>query len=559
MLENIHVKNFALIDEVEINLSDGLNILTGETGAGKSIIIDAVNFALGQRVSKDVVREDSQYALSELVFSVSDEIKNKLLEYDIPMDGNEVIFTRKITNGKSSARVNGETVTATVLKNIAAQVIDIHGQHDNQSLLSKSAHLGLLDSLIADKINDLLVNIKNSYVNYNAKLSELEELSSKETEKELAFLTYQAEEIDAASLTAGEDDELEALYKKMSSAKRIAEAVSGAHRLTGYDSDGAGAAVGRALSQIKNISDLDEEAKDLELILTDIDSLLNDFNRTVADYESSLEFSDEDFYETESRINVLNSLKSKYGSTITDILNFREKISEEILKLQNIDEYRLKLSAETGAIKSELLSLCEKLSDIRSENAKILSEKIAKALLDLNFLDSQFEIKVTKNPDKITANGFDDVELLICTNPGEKLKPLSMVASGGEMSRIMLAIKSVMASTDNIPTLIFDEIDTGISGRTAQKVSEKMAMISKHHQVICVTHLPQIAAMADNHYEIKKETIDGRTITSINMLSDNEITDELARMLGGVSITDAVMENARDMKAQAIAIKNSKR
>lgn len=558
MLKNIHVKNFALIDEVEIDLNSGLNILTGETGAGKSIIIDAVNFALGERVSKDVVRDDASYALSELVFSIDKkEIKDHLMELDINPEDDEVIFQRKITNGKSTARINGETVTASVLKEVAALLIDIHGQHDNQSLLNKSAHISLLDGLLEDKLSDLLAELKDSYVNYNAKLSELKSLDEKSTnkDKEIAFLKYQCSEIDSANIVKGEDDDLEALYKKMNNARKIAEAVSFAHRLTGYDSEGAGASVGRALSQIRQISDLDDGASDLQLLLTDIDSLLNDFNRTVADYEDSLDFSQEEFNETESRLEVLNNLKGKYGKTLEDVLSYRGKIEEELNRYMDIDSYREKLSVETDSLKEKLLNLCESVSSIRKSGAKDIEKLIESALKDLNFLDAKFEISVVQDENRITDKGYDDVELLISTNPGERLKPLTQVASGGEMSRIMLAIKSVMAKKDSIPTLIFDEIDTGISGRTAQKVSEKMSMIAKDHQVICVTHLPQIAAMADAHFEIHKESFDGRTVTSIDKLSDDNVVIELARMLGGVEITEAVMENAREMKKQADALK----
>ena len=556
MLKNIHVKNFALIDEVEIDLGPKLNILTGETGAGKSIIIDAVNFALGQRVSKDIVRDDTEYALSELVFGIEDgldgeEVRSVLDSYDIPYDDDELIFTRKIVNGKSSARINGETVTATTLKAVASVLLDIHGQHDNQSLLSKNSQHSLLDRLLEEELSDLPCKIKDNYVNYKAKKSELDDCKNTENEKELAYLKFQLEEIDSANLKPGEDDENESLYKKMSSAKKIAEAVSMAHRMTGYDSDGAGSNIGRALQVIRQVSDLDDGCKDLELILTDIDGLINDFNRSVADYEASLDFSDEDFYEVESRINTINSLKSKYGQNIDLILSRRDELEAEIEKLLNFDEYVEKLSAEVELARKNLLELCKKVSNIRINGAKKLSAQIEEALRDLNFLDANFEIRVTPDEDNISSSGIDSVEFFVSTNPGEKVKPLANVASGGEMSRIMLAIKSIMASKDRINTLIFDEIDTGISGRTAQKVSEKMSKIAGNHQVIVVTHLPQIAAMADNHYEIKKATDNGRTNTYITKLSEEEMITELARMLGGVTITDAVIENAKDMKTQA--------
>ena len=313
MLKNIHVKSFALIDEVEINLASGLNVLTGETGAGKSIIIDAVNFALGQRVSKDVVRDDAEYALSELVFEINDDkTKERLNQFDIPLDDNEVLIQRKITNGKSTARINGETVTLSTLKLIAAGLIDIHGQHDNQSLLSKASQQNLLDTILSDELKELLIRMKDTYVNLNNKISEYEQLNTKEAEKEIAFLQYELNEIDSASLHEGEDEALESDYKKMNNSKRIADLVSGAHRITGYDSEGAGSLIGRALSMIRQASSIDDDAKDLELILNDIDGLLNDFNRSIADYEMSLDFSDEDYKNTEYRLNLIKSLKNKY-------------------------------------------------------------------------------------------------------------------------------------------------------------------------------------------------------------------------------------------------------
>lgn len=556
MLKNIHVKSFALIDEVEINLASGLNILTGETGAGKSIIIDAVNFALGQRVSKDVVRDDAEYALSELVFEINDDkTKERLNQFDIPLDDNEVLIQRKITNGKSTARINGETVTLSTLKLIAAGLIDIHGQHDNQSLLSKASQQNLLDTILSDELKELLIRMKDTYVNLNNKISEYEQLNTKEAEKEIAFLQYELNEIDSASLHEGEDEALESDYKKMNNSKRIADLVSGAHRITGYDSEGAGSLIGRALSMIRQASSIDDDAKDLELILNDIDGLLNDFNRSIADYEISLDFSDEDYKNTEDRLNLINSLKNKYGKSIKEILDKRDEFEDELNRLLNADEYKSALLSEIASLKKEAYKLCKEISAIRKKGANKLSGEIADALLDLNFLDSQFEIKVTSDEENMKQSGYDDIEFFISTNPGEALKPLNQVASGGEMSRIMLAIKSVCAN-DSTATLIFDEIDTGISGRTAQKVSEKMSRIAKEHQVIVVTHLPQIAAMADTHFEISKSVNNGRTITSIETLSEEGKIKELARMLGGVTITEKVLENAKDMRKQADEIKH---
>ena len=556
MLTHLHIRNYILIDSLDVEFPEGLIIITGQTGAGKSIIIDAVNFALGQRVSKDVVRDDAEYALSELVFEINDDkTKERLNQFDIPLDDNEVLIQRKITNGKSTARINGETVTLSTLKLIAAGLIDIHGQHDNQSLLSKASQQNLLDAILSDELKELLIRMKDTYVNLNNKISEYEQLNTKEAEKEIAFLQYELNEIDSASLHEGEDEALESDYKKMNNSKRIADLVSGAHRITGYDSEGAGSLIGRALSMIRQASSIDDDAKDLELILNDIDGLLNDFNRSIADYEMSLDFSDEDYKNTEDRLNLINSLKNKYGKSIKEILDKRDEFEDELNRLLNADEYKSALLSEITSLKKEAYKLCKEISAIRKKGANKLSGEIADALLDLNFLDSQFEIKVTSDEENMKQSGYDDIEFFISTNPGEALKPLNQVASGGEMSRIMLAIKSVCAN-DSTATLIFDEIDTGISGRTAQKVSEKMSRIAKEHQVIVVTHLPQIAAMADTHFEISKSVNNGRTITSIETLSEEGKIKELARMLGGVTITDKVLENAKDMKKQADEIKH---
>lgn len=559
MLQSIHVKNFALIDEVEIDLSNGLNILTGETGAGKSIIIDAVNFALGKKLPKDIVREDADYALSELVFSVTDEkVIEKLKDLDIVPDDGMLVLSKKIVNGRASAKINGETATSSTLKNVASLLIDIHGQHEHQSLLAENKHIDILDSFLVNELKDIKNKYATVYSDYLSKKKELFELTDggANKERELALLKYEVNEIDAASLVIGEDETLEADYRKMVNAKKLAESISIAHAMTGYDGDGAGSLIGRALSNIKGVSSIDEDAKDLELTLTDIDSLLNDFNRMIAGYEETLEFSNEDFTTTENRMNLVNTMKQKYGNSIEAVLRYRDDKEAEIKKFEDFDSYVAELESAVNKLKAEVISLCETISDIRKKKALALSNDISEALKDLNFLDSNFEIEVESDESNLSAKGFDAVKMLISTNPGERLKPLSLVASGGEMSRIMLAIKSIMADNDEISTLIFDEIDTGISGRTAQKVSEKMAYIAREHQVICVTHLPQIAAMADNHYEITKSVSEGKTTTSVALLTEDAVVKELARMLGGVSITDAVIENAREMKTQANDVKD---
>ncbi len=550
MLQSIHVKNFALIDDVEIDLGKGLNIITGETGAGKSIVIDAVNFALGKKMSKDVVREDAEYSFSELVFDIcSDAIRSKLKELDIYFD-DEIILSRKISNGRNICKINGETVNTSTLKELSSLLIDIHGQHDHQSLFYKKGHVDILDNYCGDDVVKLKNSLHNIYKSYIEKNSELDNTVSFENSKDrnLDIARHEVNEIESARLVVAEDEELEKTYRKMVNSKKLSEAIASAHEYTGYNEYGAGSTIGRALGALKSVAGEDEGADDLLSSITDIDSLLNDFNRSIADYIGSLEFSEEDFKNCEERLNLINNLKKRYGNTIEDILKYCDDKKAEIEKYEDFDAYVEQLRNEVSKIRTEVIEICEKLSHVRRNSAARFSKLVHEALIDLNFLDSRFEIKIESDENNLSANGYDDIEMLISTNPGENLKPLKDVASGGEISRIMLAIKSVMAKKDNIETLIFDEIDTGISGRTAQKVSEKMSCISKDHQVICVTHLPQIAAMADDHFEIKKSVINERTVTDIKTLSYDGCVTELARMLGGTEITDAVLLNAKEMK-----------
>lgn len=562
MLRTIHVKNIALIDDVEIELNNGMHVLSGETGAGKSIIIDAVNFALGKRMPKDVVREDTEYALCELIFSVDNDEQRQLLKaLDLPEEDDSIILQRKIVNGRGVCKVNGESVSASTLKELSSVLIDIHGQHEHQSLLYKKKHLEILDKYCGSECNGMLCKLNETYKEYKSILSELEEAKSLNSnrDKELALASFEAEEIENARLVIGEDDDLEAEYKRMVNSKRITEGINNTHYSTGYDTEGcAGAAIGRAISELKSISEYDEEAEELLNQLMDIDSLLNDFNRAIADYEKGLSFEEEEFVETEERLNLINRLKSKYGRTIEDVLKYLDDLNEKIEKLNDYETYLSDLENKAVVAKKKCLELCKLISDMRIKNASLLEEKIIEGLKDLNFLDAKFEIAIESDEEKMSSTGYDDVEFMISLNPGEKIKPLVNVASGGELSRIMLALKAVLADKDNVVTLIFDEIDTGISGRTAQKVSEKLSEIARLHQVICVTHLPQIASMADVHYEISKSVVGDRTKTMVRELKGEEIEQELARMLSGSSVTEAVLQNARDMLAGAKNFKASR-
>lgn len=551
MLQNIHVKNMALIDEADVDFGGHLNILTGETGAGKSIIIGSISTALGGKVSRDVIRKDAEYALVELNFKVnSPQILAELEKMEIPVDGDEVVISRRITGSRSVARINGELVSLPVLRQAAAFLIDIHGQHEHQSLLHKDKHLAILDQFSREEMASVKDALKDSYREYMILKKEMDGAITDEGKRlsEISFLQYQIEEIENANLQDGEEEQLDKAFRKMSHARQMMESVAAAHGMTGYEgASSAGDLVGRALRELSSVEKYDEAIGGLISMLTDIDGLLNDFNRELADYESGLTFDESVYHETEDRLNLIQRLKTKYGSSIAEILAHQAECQEELERLDDYENYLSGLRMKLDQAEKELKDLSDKLTTIRRANAAVLQERIKAALIDLNFLDVRFEIHC-EPLGHYTENGQDSIEFMISTNPGETVKPLGKVASGGELSRIMLAVKSVLADADAIETLIFDEIDTGISGRTAQKVSEKMAVIARKHQVICITHLPQIAAMADDHYVIEKSAMEQRTITEIYHLSDDASVGEIARLLGGVEITDAVMQNAREMK-----------
>lgn len=555
MLLNIHVKNMALIQEADIDLSEGLNILTGETGAGKSIIIGSVNVALGAKSFKGFMREDADYALVELVFSVENEEQlDRLRAFDIPLDDSQVIISRKQMNGRSISKVNGETVPVTVIRQIAEILIDIHGQHEHQSLLYRKNHLQILDEFAGEAIRPAKEKNASLYRTYTELKGKLESVSLDETarKKEMDFLQYEIGEIEEADLRKGEDEELESRYRKLSNSRKIMEALAEVSSLCGYD--GAGDMTGRAMRSLTGVTGYDTELEELANQLGDIENLLNDFNRELASYLDNLTFDEEDFRKMEERLDLINHLKSKYGASIEDIFAYRQEKEDRLSELENYEIHRQKLQREYESCEKELMANAAEITEIRKKYAAELAEVIRQALVDLNFLEVAFEIAFEQTQ-QITAGGMDEICFMISTNPGAAVRPLGDVASGGELSRIMLAIKTVLADKDAVGTLIFDEIDVGISGRTAQKVSEKLSVIAGSHQVICITHLAQIAAMADSHYVIEKQVENQVTVTRIRRLSENESVEELARILGGAEITDTVMQSAREMKELAVRTK----
>ena len=553
MLQNLHVKNLALIEETEVEFEEGLNILTGETGAGKSIIIGSINLALGQRVPKEMLKENGEPALVELIFSVENEkVKVKLEELDISCEDDMVVLTRKISAGKAVARINGEAVSASVLKEISSLLIDIHGQHEHQSLLSKKKHLDILDAYAKQEIGDKKEKLQVAFSEYK-KLKEewkTSNMDAEERARELSFLEFEIKEIEDAALKVGEDEELEEEFKRFSNGKKIMEAVGHAQEAVDGQGESASELIGRALREISSVSGYDKAIADLEGQLLEIENLLHDFNHELSAYISDADFDEETFYHMEKRLDTINHMKSKYGHTIESILEVYEEKCQRVSVLNDYDTYLGKLEKELFVKEQEVKELCEIISGIRKEKAEMLCEAIKQALQDLNFLDVTFTMSFGE-PTAYSANGFDEPEFMISTNPGEPVKPLGKVASGGELSRIMLAIKTVMADADEIESLIFDEIDSGISGRTAQMVAEKMNVLGRNHQIICITHLPQIAAMADAHYLIEKTVENNETHSNIIKLNKDDSVHELARMLGGVEITDAVLQNAKEMKELA--------
>ena len=557
MLENLHVKNLALIEEENITFLDGLHILSGETGAGKSIILGALNLALGAKADKEMLRDSSSEGLVEAIFRVTKEEQKKELEaLDIVPYDDQVILTRKITENRSVAKINGEAVPALRMKEVGAVFLDIYGQHEHQSLLQKRKHLELLDQYAKKEAQPIKEQLKLAYQTYVEKQKEWENANTDETQRarELSFLEHEVNEILGANLKPNEDEELEASYRKLSNNKKIMESLSAAYEETG--SRGASDGIGRAIRELRMVAEYDESIQEMVTVLDDVDALLNDFNRDLSQYMADAEFDAGSFAEIEDRLNEINRLKDKYGATVEDILSSCQEKQKRMEQLQGYESYLEQLKRDLDVAKNEVENLSSQLSDVRKKYALQLSEQVRDNLMDLNFLDVSFDMSFSPLG-RFTPDGFDDAEFMICLNPGEPMRPLKDVASGGEMSRVMLAIKTVLAENDAIDTLVFDEIDAGISGRTAQAVSEKLSLVAKNHQVICITHLPQIAAMADQHYLIEKEVVNGSTVSSIQALSYHDSVKELARMLGGSSITQAVIDNAKEMKELAMSPKNN--
>lgn len=554
MLTNIHIENYALIDCLDIDINEGLNIITGETGAGKSIILGAIAAALGAKINSDVIRAGEEYSFISVSFHINDADKLKALtELDaVDLSDGDFIVTRKILPARSVFKINGVTVSAAQVRSLSSLIIDMHSQRDNLLLLKTENQLKLVDSFGDDEFRKLMDRQKSLYEEYtecNSKLANIGDDASLR-EREISLLQYEIKEIEEASLTVEEDEELEEKFSKMSYLEKIRRGV--AESLQSLESGDVNSIdlLGKAIKSLGDAINYDKDLVQIYDALKEAESILSDASGDLYSYIENNEMDEEEFARITNRIDLYNTLKRKYNGSVKGILEALDEKIERLDTLINSDEYITKLKDRINELIDEMNQVCQSLHDKRVGIAEHLQSLIMSEMTDLNFNNVQFLIEVRKN-DTFSSNGYDSVEFLISLNSGEDVKPLKNIASGGEISRIMLAIKSVIADRDITGTMIFDEIDTGISSRTAQYVAEKMHNISKSHQIICITHLPQIAAMADTHFYVYKEVSDNKTITCMRELDEESQINELARFLGGSKITENVMENAKEMKQLA--------
>jgi len=561
MLSKLLIQNVALIDKVEINFGQGLNILTGETGAGKSIVIDSITAVIGGRISKDIIRNGEDKAIIEALFEVYDTSKiNELKELGFDIDDNSVLIVRELySNGKNTCKVNGRMVTVSMLKIMGEKLIDIHGQNENQSLLEINNHIEFLDNFIGDEV----LKIKNTY---RDKLRELKSLNNvcaelsgnpEEIARKVDILKYQIQEISEAKLKTGEEQELNELKLKLSNSERINANLANSYETlagNGINGNSVLSMINNSIREINQISTFDEKYSHTANSLTEIGYNLQEISRDIRTWRDEIENNPEKLAYIEERLDIITRLKRKYRKSVEEIMRYNSVLQTELEDISNIEERYKKITEEIISLNKELYELSKAISKIRTDNGCLLSEKIIEELHDLEMKNTSFITKIDFDESqdnrglyKFDKNGLDDVEFYISPNTGEALKPLNKIASGGEMSRIMLAIKTILAKVDNKPTLIFDEIDSGISGKTAYSVAEKLAYISCDHQAICVTHLAQIASMADSHFVIEKQIDSGKTKTFLRLVSGEEREKEIAKIAGTSNITETTLKHAREL------------
>ncbi|MGI6748271.1 MAG: DNA repair protein RecN [Anaerovoracaceae bacterium] len=536
MISHIRIKDFAIIDTAELEFYEGLNIITGETGAGKSIIIEAISLALGSRADTAYIRSGKDKSVIQMIAN---------------LDGEDYIITRELSaNGKNICRINDEIVSLAQLNKLCRRLADVHGQYDHQSLLNPENHLKLIDTYGDSAILPIKEKVAELYYKYSSTKQELSTLLEHQanSERKRDFMRFELSEISQANTYPGEDEELAQKLSLLQNSEKIYSNLSGVYQAIYEASPSAFEAIGKSCHLIHEISDFSNEISQFNEDLCDIYYKIDDLSSEIRRYIESVSFSPESMDETIQRINILDNLKRKYGGTIETVLNYKEKIARELENLENIDTIREKLTLELKEYETSLNEVCKKLTAVRKKIAKDIEKRVNEELAELNFKDTNFSVHFYENDNlKYTPDGMDKIEFLIITNKGENPKPLSKIASGGEVSRIMLAFKKIIADFDFIPTMIFDEIDVGISGVTASIVGKKLLDISKNHQIICITHLPQIAAFGDNHYKIEKENLNDSTITTVKPLSHDEKISEIARLLGGVNVTDTTIKSAEEL------------
>ncbi len=562
MLEHLHIKNVALITESEIDFQNGLNIISGETGAGKSMVIDSLNFALGERTSSNFLRKGEKMALVEAVFSVKDKSIFKRLEENgisIEEDG-AILLTRTMNqSGKTICRINGNIVTVGMMKECAEGLLDIHGQHNHQSLLNTAKHIQILDRFCGKELEQAKQDFEVTYKTYKELQKNLEKLLGDEQQRARKndLLQFQVEEIAQAKLRAAEEEELLETKKRLINAEKIKNLTENSLCLLYHGTEIQSSSIDQLSKALQDIADLtkyDEKVTPIYEALSSVYAQLDDAVRDLKHYSDTILEEPEELENIEERIQLIYHLKKKYGNSVKEILQFYQDATEELDFLSNSEEMVQQLNQKKKKIEQELFQKAENLSNIRKKKAQEIQKEIERQLWDLEMKYGRFMISI-EDKKEMTHNGKDKVEFLISANAGEELKPLTKIASGGEMSRVMLALKTVLAKADNIEVFIFDEIDTGVSGRTAQKVAEKMAFIAKTHQIICITHLPQIAAMADHHLLIEKNSEEQKTITTVTALDKEKSVSEIARLIGGVKITETTWIAAKELKEQANALK----
>ena len=549
MLSELSIKNFALIKEANINFKNNLNIITGETGSGKSILLGSVNMCLGKRFNRDMMRDENEETIASVVFDVQDKaIIDKLSEMDISLDDGKVIIYRKINKDKNTTKINDIPCTLNKIKEVTDFLLDVYGQHDSEDLRKNSKHLDFLDDYIGLESDKQKIVIKQKVNELKAMVEDFKSFNMDESQRlrEIDLLTYEINELSEIDLKEGEEEQLSDEYKKLSNAKNIIDSIYKTKEILTESN------IGLASKELKTVLKYDEELDTVYKGLSDLESLARDLSRELENKIDDYNVDDKKLYEIENRLNAIRKVLMKYDNNIDKALKeFDEK--KKRLDILNDYEKSKKLANEKIIQKQkELNDLCEKLSNLRKTKAKEFEEKLIYELKDLGFLDVRFKIELTKK-DNPTEDGFDDCVFYISLNTGEKLMPISEVASGGELSRIMLSIKTVLSNNYGKETLIFDEIDQGISGITATKVAKKLKKISRNHQVICITHLPQIACMADNHYMITKNVEDNRTLTNVTELDMNGMIKEIGRLIGtNENLTDTVLANAKELKETAL-------